>query len=82
MPADAPSILIIDDGTLPALAAIALFAGSMLAAGLPSPYPLSVKVAACVVWFGWVWAGGFFDREERREVVRLVGNYLRRKDRG
>ncbi len=67
---------------LPGLAAIALFAGSMLAAGLPDPWPLSVKVAACIVWFGWVWVGGFFDREERVEVVRLLGAYMHRKNKG
>jgi O-antigen/teichoic acid export membrane protein len=63
---------------LPGLAAIGLFAGSLLATRLPDPWPLATKVAACVVWFGWVWAGGFFDREERREVVRLLTNYMRR----
>jgi O-antigen/teichoic acid export membrane protein len=65
---------------LPGLAAALLFAGSLWAADLPEPWPLSIKVASCVVWFGWVWAGGFFDREERHEVVRLLGNYLRREN--
>jgi O-antigen/teichoic acid export membrane protein len=64
---------------LPAVAAALLFAGCMFGAGLPDPWPLSLKIAACIVWFGWIWAGGFFDREERAEVARLAGKLLRRE---
>ena len=31
-----------------------------------------------VLWVGAMWAGGFFDREERVEVQRLVAKALGR----
>lgn len=67
---------------LPAVAAAALFAGCLLGAGLADPWPLSLKIAACIVWFGWIWAGGFFDRAERAEVARLAQNLVRRESAG
>jgi hypothetical protein len=39
---------------------------------------MAAKAGAAALWVGAVWAGGFFDREERVEVQRLVAKALGR----
>jgi O-antigen/teichoic acid export membrane protein len=63
---------------LPMLLAAGLYLCVLLASGLPDPWPMGAKAAAAALWLGAVWAGGFFDREERVEVQRLVAKALGR----
>jgi O-antigen/teichoic acid export membrane protein len=64
---------------LPMLLAIGLYVGVLLADSLPAPWPMAAKAAAAVLWAGAVWAGGFFDQEERVEVQQLVARALGRQ---
>ena len=65
--------------TIPLLTALALFAGVLLARDLPGYWPVIAKGSAPLLWLGAVWAGGFFDAEERIEVQRLVGRAIGRE---
>jgi O-antigen/teichoic acid export membrane protein len=64
---------------LPMLLAAGLYLGVLLASELPDPWPVAAKAAAAALWLGAVWAGGFFDPEERVEVQRLVAKALGRE---
>jgi O-antigen/teichoic acid export membrane protein len=64
---------------LPMVLAAGLYVGVLLAASLPDPWPMAAKAAAAALWVGAVWAGGFFDREERVEVQQLVARALGRQ---
>ena len=46
---------------------------------LPDPWPWVVKGACLPLWLVGIWAGGFLDRAERVEVVRIVKNFRTRK---